>query len=1334
MNYVVSVSNPTTPYIAGDPFADGQGDQFSVQKMNVYPPDNSDILTGRPTVFNPRSMSTRTTVRHGARKRLRLPDLNHVHSPYEKYRGYLRTREMQHPKNVLATPVPRTSRTTSSYIPTPELYHNTVPQVLRSNPPNLQHSSSSNDIVNSFRMNSELEQKSGMSPARQGTPDFTSSPPVIDIPRQTPSVHSNTNNLADRYDMNRQRRVPSVNTTLIAPQLTSHNNFPITSGALPSHPTSSPPAIDIPRSSPRTRVTPDFTGRFGRNKPAPSVNTTLVPSRSSPRSARIRHLPHSTPVHLAPITAAIERFTSSAKSHPGIISSTKNHSGITSSMKSHPSATGRSNRKHDMPPPARTRRRKIRRPDLPSLVPPEKPSKQEAPPVVDNTPKVEVIELNSDSEDEFADCDASANTYGCRFSRGVQIGTWKYDRDRNSKLRALNQASARWFEDRLELKFPENLPGEKRVCISYAMIQSVVLGFMTKSGFYAFTIQTTSQLSETWIHKHHDPNDDSSSAKQLMYIYLCFSDYARMDQSGLLKFLWSLSALKDKLTDKVNRSDAPPSKNCRHNYRTRLQTGSVRSRGTSRSTVFSEVDDRCKDPRLFVTYPPGSSKFTITHGDLVRLEPEIYLNDTLIDFYLKHLQLSPGFPSSVYMFNSFFYKRFISTQSKDERYGHVKNWTKKDDIFAKDYVIVPVNQHLHWSLVVICFLRNIGRPKRQWDEPTHAPCMIYLDSLKGGRQHVRDRIFSILREYLTAEFEHKANLHPKYRPFSEGAKKVFTKANLPGHCAKVPIQNNSHDCGVYLLHYAELFCGEPFQDTSSAKMCSRPDWFKSDVIREKRVVIKELLQEIKIKSEESATAATQSEIASAGIAPSPAHSHEPESSQSNHEIPSSSGQVGSSILSSQGESGQIESSSHSSNSSSGHSSNLESAGEYLSRPPRQFSSSSSDDTSQNSPKMRSSPVKDLPDSPGGASSSCSTGSESPPLAFGNHDPKLSNLGLVTIPESPHVTQPNSQRPSLSHVSRSPTLSPMYGGIEHLPPANQVKKLNGGRRRSPRTRSPKKRASKKRSPKKRSPSHDDGDWEPSSSSNARASPHSITNNTRSSMSPKKSKSPKRTSNRSFSRPKRTRTRSSSRPNRAASQIDADWRHSFSSIPSSNHQPVHNLRSRTVRPTVNHSGQPDVIDISDSSSPRTACSRSPVTRTPKNGGKVPARSRRKPNIQQKSRVDDQTGHNFRPPSAAAIAPIVTDDIGDQTVRDHSDRDQLMDVTSDGSPRDSDVQMEDGSPLLYANIEPDLAQDNIDNIDMENGSNPAKPVTGGLKDLQDNYGSETDSRSNSRTRYIF
>eukprot|EP01083_Nonionella_stella_P285792 972852_1 len=49
MNYVVSVSNPTTPYIAGDPFADGQGDQFSVQKMNVYPPDNSDILTGRPT-------------------------------------------------------------------------------------------------------------------------------------------------------------------------------------------------------------------------------------------------------------------------------------------------------------------------------------------------------------------------------------------------------------------------------------------------------------------------------------------------------------------------------------------------------------------------------------------------------------------------------------------------------------------------------------------------------------------------------------------------------------------------------------------------------------------------------------------------------------------------------------------------------------------------------------------------------------------------------------------------------------------------------------------------------------------------------------------------------------------------------------------------------------------------------------------------------------------------------------------------------------------------------------------------------------------------------------
>ena len=45
------------------------------------------------------------------------------------------------------------------------------------------------------------------------------------------------------------------------------------------------------------------------------------------------------------------------------------------------------------------------------------------------------------------------------------------------------------------------------------------------------------------------------------------------------------------------------------------------------------------------------------------------------------------------------------------------------DIFAKDFLFVPIHDHLHWSLLVICHpgaTRAPGGP---------APCMLHLDSM-----------------------------------------------------------------------------------------------------------------------------------------------------------------------------------------------------------------------------------------------------------------------------------------------------------------------------------------------------------------------------------------------------------------------------------------------------------------------------------------------------------------------------------------------------------------------------------------------------------------------------
>ena len=54
---------------------------------------------------------------------------------------------------------------------------------------------------------------------------------------------------------------------------------------------------------------------------------------------------------------------------------------------------------------------------------------------------------------------------------------------------------------------------------------------------------------------------------------------------------------------------------------------------------------------------------------------------------------------------------------------------QKLDIFAKEYLLVPVHEHLHWSLLLICFPGTIAE---KGEEAGRAPLMLHLDSLSGA--------------------------------------------------------------------------------------------------------------------------------------------------------------------------------------------------------------------------------------------------------------------------------------------------------------------------------------------------------------------------------------------------------------------------------------------------------------------------------------------------------------------------------------------------------------------------------------------------------------------------
>ncbi|XP_042338257.1 uncharacterized protein LOC121939248, partial [Plectropomus leopardus] len=113
-------------------------------------------------------------------------------------------------------------------------------------------------------------------------------------------------------------------------------------------------------------------------------------------------------------------------------------------------------------------------------------------------------------------------------------------------------------------------------------------------------------------------------------------------------------------------------------------------------------------PSRLIQYPapPSKGRITVTKEDLACLRGGEFLNDVIIDFYLKFLLLEGvggSVPERSHVFSSFFYKQLSRRRAAGEddapsvpdrhvRHQRVKTWTRQVDIFAKDFLFVPVNQ------------------------------------------------------------------------------------------------------------------------------------------------------------------------------------------------------------------------------------------------------------------------------------------------------------------------------------------------------------------------------------------------------------------------------------------------------------------------------------------------------------------------------------------------------------------------------------------------------------------------------------------------------------------
>lgn len=123
-----------------------------------------------------------------------------------------------------------------------------------------------------------------------------------------------------------------------------------------------------------------------------------------------------------------------------------------------------------------------------------------------------------------------------------------------------------------------------------------------------------------------------------------------------------------------------------------------------------------------LTFGEGRQRAQVIFEDLIRLDEEEFLNDNLINFYMTYLfKESKVSPSKVHLFNTFFYNRLKQNTGREYiNYEAVKRWTR-DDIFTHDYIVVPINEDIHWYLAIICNVRNIARKAIEEDFDDPAP-------------------------------------------------------------------------------------------------------------------------------------------------------------------------------------------------------------------------------------------------------------------------------------------------------------------------------------------------------------------------------------------------------------------------------------------------------------------------------------------------------------------------------------------------------------------------------------------------------------------------------------
>ncbi|KAK7409570.1 hypothetical protein QQX98_008232 [Neonectria punicea] len=159
-------------------------------------------------------------------------------------------------------------------------------------------------------------------------------------------------------------------------------------------------------------------------------------------------------------------------------------------------------------------------------------------------------------------------------------------------------------------------------------------------------------------------------------------------------------AREDDSVSVVTRSQGPETRRTRKTS----PPPPLRERTPERWTLLNPEWD--KNWHRSLVYPAtGKDRATVDRDDILRLDEGEFLNDNLISFYFRYLQVGlqkdrPEILQKVHFFNTFFFAKLRSTRG-NINYDGVKSWTARVDLLSYKYIVVPVNENMHWYLAII---------------------------------------------------------------------------------------------------------------------------------------------------------------------------------------------------------------------------------------------------------------------------------------------------------------------------------------------------------------------------------------------------------------------------------------------------------------------------------------------------------------------------------------------------------------------------------------------------------------------------------------------------------